>query len=336
MDDTTLYDTPNGKKTLAQMAAELQIANPGGNYTDPATVIATYNSTVSGSKTGGSGNPAQDLLDAIASGDQTKFDEAVREYNQTNYTNLATSLLGTSAQLRGPEDYFKFNQYTSGGRNLWEQLFGSQPRPDFSAPTGPITPVTINSVMQALGMIPATAAPTTVDPNAPAGSVPANALSPQSVSTPAAPVTPLSGVAAAVSPPPAPVPTIQNIGSNQPGGGTTLAPTLPPTPITGLQPLATTATPTATTASQPTMNTGFRPPSATTTTGNQPIPLPYQINPAVWDSMGPTGQSLALAAAEAAGWDKNEYLRQINAARPQGTAPGASSTAFRTPMGAFS
>jgi hypothetical protein len=60
-------------------------------------------------------------------------------------------------------------------------------------------------------------------------------------------------------------------------------------------------------------------------------PNPWQVNPAVWDSMGETGQQLALSFAEDEGWDANDYQRQINATRPQGRAPRASSFGFTQP-----
>jgi hypothetical protein len=351
--DQTTYDTPNGPKTLAEIIAGLQGVGWNGDYNDIPSVIAAYNATASGtSGGGGDANSAQNLLDAIASGDQQRFDEAVKEYQQTSSTNLATSLLGTASQLQGPADYFKFNQYTSGGRDLWQQLFGSQPRADFSAPTGPITPMTLSTLMQSLGMLPATPAPTTVNPAAPAGSVPAvnNQNVPPTAPPPAVapaavqstPTTPLSGVAASVGgvapqavqsapitpvlPIPSPSPTAQ---PSQSSGWGPPAPAPAPTPAPPPAPAAAPTDPTAAQKTPATIPTAWQ-------NAVQPIPLPYQINPAVWDSMGSVGQQLALSAAEAAGWDKDEYLRQINAARPQGTAPGASSTTFRTPMGAFS
>lgn len=48
---TPQYQTSNGPKTLAQMAAELKVANPGGNYTDPATIQSVYASTTKGTVT---------------------------------------------------------------------------------------------------------------------------------------------------------------------------------------------------------------------------------------------------------------------------------------------
>lgn len=53
---------------------------------------------------------------------------------------------------------------------------------------------------------------------------------------------------------------------------------------------------------------------------NRMIPMGHQVNPGVWDSLGPVGQGLALSAVEKKGLDPTEYQRQINAARPVGRA----------------
>ena len=59
------------------------------------------------------------------------------------------------------------------------------------------------------------------------------------------------------------------------------------------------------------------------------LPYPHQINPAVWDSLGTTGQQFLMGAYSAAGFDPNEALSQINATRPSTTrAPADSSTSF--------
>jgi hypothetical protein len=55
-------------------------------------------------------------------------------------------------------------------------------------------------------------------------------------------------------------------------------------------------------------------------------PLPHQINPAVWDSLSQTAKTMILASAEAGktpsgAWSADDFLSQLNAARPQGTAP---------------
>ncbi len=144
---------------------------------------------------------------------------------QNAYTNLITSLMGTAASLKGPRNYMKFQQYTSGGRDLISQLFGSTPRPLFGAPSGPIEGQTLQSLLGQLGL----------------------------------------------------------------AGGTT-------------QEGAT-----------------------------QTIPLPHQINPAVWDALGTVGQQLLLGGAEDAGYDPDEFVRQLNAARPQGNASRYTRYSFATP-----
>ena len=72
------------------------------------------------------------------------------------------------------------------------------------------------------------------------------------------------------------------------------------------------------------------------TPGNQLVPLPHQINPAIWDSMSPVAQQLtysALKAGKAQGgaWDPNEWLRQMNAARPKGYANRQTTTQYQSP-----
>lgn len=57
------------------------------------------------------------------------------------------------------------------------------------------------------------------------------------------------------------------------------------------------------------------------------VPNPHRINPAVWDSMNRSGQAAVLNAAnrgysESGAWNTDDFLRQLNAARPQGRAPG--------------
>ena len=60
---------------------------------------------------------------------------------------------------------------------------------------------------------------------------------------------------------------------------------------------------------------------------------PNQVSPAVWDSLGPVGQGLARSAAQSMGWDADEYVRQINATRPQGTAPKSSTVDYGGGLG---
>lgn len=61
------------------------------------------------------------------------------------------------------------------------------------------------------------------------------------------------------------------------------------------------------------------------------VPNPWQVNPAVWDSLGNMGQQLALGFAEDEGWDAGDYQSQINATRPMGQAPQSVRTMFQQP-----
>lgn len=64
-------------------------------------------------------------------------------------------------------------------------------------------------------------------------------------------------------------------------------------------------------------------------------PPPWQINPMVWDSLGNVGQQLALGSAEESGYDADDWMRQLNASRPQGRAPRRVRTQYAQPRSAF-
>lgn len=69
-------------------------------------------------------------------------------------------------------------------------------------------------------------------------------------------------------------------------------------------------------------------------------PLPHQINPAVWDTLGPVGRGLTRSAVEAGlteggAWDWDEYKRQIEATRPQGQIPSLTRQSWMQPQGVF-
>ena len=166
----TTYTVPQGTKTLAEMQQELQKAGWGGDYNDANAVVAAYSnlgrglnadgSPVAGGVAGGTtaDSSYQKMMDAIASGNQQQFDEAVREFNATNqlnqqqlYANTAQNLLSDASKLTGPADYYQFQQYASGGRSLMDQLFGNQPRAAFTAAQGPNIPLNIQTLMQELG-----------------------------------------------------------------------------------------------------------------------------------------------------------------------------------------
>lgn len=68
---------------------------------------------------------------------------------------------------------------------------------------------------------------------------------------------------------------------------------------------------------------------------NQKAGAPWQINPVNWDALGPVGQGLKLGFAAAAGWDPDEYKRQIDLARPSGKAPKQVNVQWAPAWGAF-
>lgn len=71
---------------------------------------------------------------------------------QKQYSDTAIALLNAATQLRGPANYFQYNQATSGGRDIFDQLAGGQPRADFSAMQGRATPASVTDILAAIGM----------------------------------------------------------------------------------------------------------------------------------------------------------------------------------------
>lgn len=64
---------------------------------------------------------------------------------------------------------------------------------------------------------------------------------------------------------------------------------------------------------------------ASTPAATGAVPLPHQINPNVWDSLGTTGQQMMLGIAAKQGWDPAEFEKQLNASRPTGSTPSMTS-----------
>jgi hypothetical protein len=83
---------------------------------------------------------------------QQQFDWQKEIARQQIYSDLAQSLLSGAASLRGPRDWLKYAQYTQGGQDIFNRLFGNSAAPSFSAPTGFSAPVTINDVLADLGL----------------------------------------------------------------------------------------------------------------------------------------------------------------------------------------
>ena len=74
--------------------------------------------------------------------------------------------------------------------------------------------------------------------------------------------------------------------------------------------------------------------------GNAQVPLPHQINPAVWDSLPETAKQVILGSVMAGntpsgGWDPNDWLAQLNSRRPGGVAPSKVAYNFAKPSSFF-
>lgn len=81
------------------------------------------------------------------------FAEGQRQFNQNQYTNLAQSLLQGAASLRGPRDWAQYAQFTGGGRNLQQQLFGGEANPAFGGERGQSPSISVGDVMNQLGFV---------------------------------------------------------------------------------------------------------------------------------------------------------------------------------------
>lgn len=186
----------------------------------------------------------QKLLQSIVDSNNQRWQEQIRQFNSSQYANLATSLLNGATSLTGPADYFKFLKYAGGGQDILKSLYGDQARPSFAGPTGDNQALTIQDVLNRLGL------------------------------------------------------------------GENTTPT--PTPKVSVQ-----GTPGENSASQ------------------YYVPPPNQVNPGVWDSLGDTGKQFVLGAVQAAGWDPSEFMRQVDATRPMGTAPRMTTTSYAAPRSAY-
>jgi len=92
---------------------------------------------------------------------QTELGKA--QNDQQRYDAMAQALLSASVQLQNnPRDWMKFNQYTSGGRDIFAQM--QHAGPAFGGPTGPIEPGSVNDLLSRLGITPGPATPATPAP----------------------------------------------------------------------------------------------------------------------------------------------------------------------------
>ncbi len=170
---------------------------------------------------------------------QREYDLSRQLQQASQYSSLAQGLLGAATSLRGPANWLDYANYTSGGKDIFQRLWGNQPAPQFSAPTNPSQVAGIAGVLGDLGILPG------------------------------------------------------NFSQTQ-----------------GQQ------------------------------TAKPYVPLPYQINPGVWDSLSDTAKQMMLSSAEhgytpSGAWTSTDFLNQLNASRPQGQAPRSVSYNWGQPQGAF-
>jgi hypothetical protein len=327
-----VYNTPNGPKTLDQMISELRVAGYGGPW-DPGTVVEVYNRTAGGGAGGGGGGGGGggydwgSLWNALMGSNREQFDWEKQLANMQLYSQLAQALLGGAASLRGPYDWLKYAQYTTGGQDIFNRLWGSGVAPAFGAPTGFTEPVTIDKVLADLGLVPggrqaAGGGPgmywtvngwKTIDQMRQELKV-ANYPNWQNAGTQEI----VEVYARTTKGPVTPWSDTQTQGQAQAAGA-------------GAQAMSAQTTPMATALQQATAPVTGQTTGATQTTRTaqteQPLaPLPHQIHPAVWDSLSQTAKQMILAAAEegktpSGAWTAEDFLQQMYAARPKGTAP---------------
>lgn len=369
------YTTRDGAMSYQQLESALRAAGYGGPW-DANSMVAAYNRADPTYQQGAGDYDWDALWSALMGSEGDRFawtkeialkqleeevknrEEQARQFNANLYSGLAQALLGGATSLAGtPQDWVQYANYTHGGKNIFDTLYGSTPAPAFSAPTGISQPRTIQDVLADLGLIAPTAAGQAVttpglvtQPNYDTMEAPGVADMSRAMAMATAPAksnNPADWTEQAVTGPT----TTPNYGTmatpTQPAGAVTTPGLVSPptyetmaTPKSGASWLGSATGEQAAPGQVVTPGLVTQPNYGTmAVTGAQPgvaqqgmpdtralAPLPHQINPAVWDSMSSTAQQLVLGAAQAGKtpsgvWTAEDYLRQLNAARPKGTAP---------------
>jgi hypothetical protein len=322
-----------------------------------------------------------------------QFEEMKRQFQVSTGVSLAESLMQAATQLRGPQDWIKYNEFVNGGKDIFGQLYGNQAAPAFSAPTGyskeanvtdllgqlgvpnlgnlmqgPVNDNWYDDVQQIYQARKAAGMPWTreaymqimskkgVNPDvagqifdgskdfaAAMGRYPTNAemtawvkqLQPGFNPLPAQGQTPSfpSQVSqpAGIQPPAPNQPDVigQPVGAVPgPSDGQAIGQPVGAQPFGGAS-MGANLLQGATAAANP-MDTNGTLPAVTNPTvsgqTNPMVPLPHQINPAVWDALTGSARQNILGSVEAGNtpsgaWDPQDFLDKLNAARPKGVAP---------------
>lgn len=91
-------------------------------------------------------------FDSRLSSDQARFDNRLSS-ERGLWSDLSQNLLKGSIELGSrPEDYFKYQQNLAGGKDIFQQLFGTTPEAVNQIPTGEIKSGNIGDLVKALGM----------------------------------------------------------------------------------------------------------------------------------------------------------------------------------------
>lgn len=80
-----------------------------------------------------------------------KFEEDRRQFDQSQYSDMARSLIGALPGMKGPRDYRTYQKMASGGRDILDQLSGDTPQQGFGM-TGTPEPLRLTDILNDLGL----------------------------------------------------------------------------------------------------------------------------------------------------------------------------------------
>jgi len=140
-----------GGKTVTQMRDELAAHDPKWAGASDNEVTSEY-LRLAGATGQQPGFDWESYYRSLADTNQKYFDWERANAERNRYASLGQTLIGAASQLRGPENYLQYAQYTSGGRNLMDKLYGSNPVAAFGLPSGFSQPMDLQKLLQDLGL----------------------------------------------------------------------------------------------------------------------------------------------------------------------------------------
>lgn len=149
------YEYINGQLVPKSGTAPGSIA---GGYYDPVT--GTYSNTPNTPAGSGGGFDWSGLWEGLIGSNKEQFDWQkelaklnLAQQDKSLWAQLLQGLLGTGASLTGPADWLKYAQYTTGGQNILDRLWGDAAAPAFGAPTGFSETMTLEQLLRDMGLI---------------------------------------------------------------------------------------------------------------------------------------------------------------------------------------